>query len=60
MEGRIEIEVVPNQGMAVEMNLRRVSFMDKLALVQAVVDALGMDKKEQHLLSMMFSIGGLG
>lgn len=58
MEGFIKIKAIPGKGVSIDTELRHVSVMDRLAIVDAVADALDMDEKERKVLSLMFAMGG--
>jgi len=58
MEGFVKVTAIPDKGVSVETELHHVSMMDRLAIVDAVADALDMDESERKFLSLMFSLGG--
>ena len=60
MEGFIKIEAIPGKGMFVETDLRRVSGLDKLVLLDALATALELKEKDRKFASMMLMLGGLG
>jgi hypothetical protein len=59
MEGTIKIEAIPNLGFSVEADVRNVSRLDVLGVLDALAAGLKLDEEERKILGITFAAGGL-
>lgn len=59
MEGTIKIEAIPDMGVSLEMNIRKVSAVDIMGVFDALAEGFHMDKETRTMFGLMFAFGGV-
>lgn len=57
MEGTIKIEAIPNKGLSLEMNIRHVSIVDMMAILDSLMQGFELDAADRMLMCAMLAVG---
>lgn len=59
MKGTIKIEANGRSDLSIEMNMRSISMLDRLVIIDALANAFELNKEDRTIFGATIAVGGL-